>query len=409
MSGHMRRLLLLVSAIVFTDTMFFAAITPLLPTYVDDFGLSKSAAGVLAAAYPAGTFIGALPGGWIAARFGVRRTVQLGLAGLIVSSVAFAFAPSIAVLDIARFVQGVAGAATWAGAIGWLMAAAPSERRGELIGSAMAAAIVGVIFGPVLGGIAVAVGPEAGFSAVAVLGIGLFAWTLTMPAAPLASRTRFRELFAVLGEGRVVTGMWLVTLTGLLFGTLSVLVPLRLDVLGASAAVIAGAFLGAAVLEAIVSPAMGRLSDRRGRVLPIMIGLAAAVVVMLVIPWPQTAWLLVFLVILASPAVGVLWAPSMAMLSDGAESRGIDQAFAFGLVNLAWATGETGGAAGGARLGEVFSDAFAYLLLAALCIVTFVAVRRARTLELVSPRPTASSSHPREPAAASGSGSHAGP
>ena len=51
----MRRLLLLVSAIVLVDTMFYAAITPLLPSYSEDLGLSKSAAGVLTAAYPAGT------------------------------------------------------------------------------------------------------------------------------------------------------------------------------------------------------------------------------------------------------------------------------------------------------------------------------------------------------------------
>ncbi len=49
----MRRLLLLASAIVFVDTAFFAAITPLLPRYVDDLGISKTAAGLLAAAYPA--------------------------------------------------------------------------------------------------------------------------------------------------------------------------------------------------------------------------------------------------------------------------------------------------------------------------------------------------------------------
>ncbi len=40
----MRRLLLLVGAIVFVDTMFFAALTPLLPEYADDLGLSKAGA-----------------------------------------------------------------------------------------------------------------------------------------------------------------------------------------------------------------------------------------------------------------------------------------------------------------------------------------------------------------------------
>ncbi len=45
----MRRLLLLVGAIVLVDTMFFAALTPLLPHYVHALHLSKAGAGVLSA------------------------------------------------------------------------------------------------------------------------------------------------------------------------------------------------------------------------------------------------------------------------------------------------------------------------------------------------------------------------
>jgi MFS family permease len=137
----MRRLLLLACAIVFVDTAFYAAITPLLPHFEDEFGLSKSAAGVLVAAYPAGTLAGAIPGGYLAAKAGVRATVLLGLSLMVVSSIAFAFADSLAVLDSARFVQGVGGAASWAGAMAWVASAAPRDRRGEMIGTAMGAAV----------------------------------------------------------------------------------------------------------------------------------------------------------------------------------------------------------------------------------------------------------------------------
>ena len=174
----LRRLLFLASSIVFLDTVFFAAIVPLLPTYAAEFDLCKTGAGILAAAYPAGTFLGALPGGWLTARIGVRPTVVVGLATLIASSLAFAFANSIVVLDLARFVQGLGGAASWAGAVGWLVGAAPRERRGELIGSAMAAAIVGALGGPVLGAAAVALSPEIVFSGVALAAVGLLAWAL---------------------------------------------------------------------------------------------------------------------------------------------------------------------------------------------------------------------------------------
>ena len=60
----------------------------------------------------------------------------------------------------------------WAAGMAWLVSAAPAERRGELIGSALGAAIVGVLFGPVLGGAATVVGQEVVFSGVSVVAVG---------------------------------------------------------------------------------------------------------------------------------------------------------------------------------------------------------------------------------------------
>jgi MFS family permease len=374
----LRRLLLLASSIVFLDTVFFAAIVPLLPTYAAEFDLTKTGAGVLAAAYPAGTFIGALPGGWLTARIGVRPTVVVGLTTLIAASLAFAFANSILVLDVARFVQGLGGAASWAGAVGWLVAAGPRERRGELLGSAMAAAIVGALGGPVLGAAAVALGPEVVFSAVALAGVGLLVWALSTPAHAPGPPPTLRFVLAAPGEPRIAVAMWLIVMVGLMFGTLDVLAPLRLDELGATAAVIGATFLVAAALEAGESPFIGRLSDRRGRVLPAFVGLAAAGVMVALLPWPGETWLLIAAVLVAAPSIGILWTPSMAMLSDGAEARGLEQGYAVALTNLAWSTGQTLGSAGGARLGEAYGDALPYLTLAGLCLLTLVLLTRPR-------------------------------
>jgi MFS family permease len=374
----MRRLLLLASAVVFVDTAFYAAITPLLPHYVEELGITKSAAGLLSAAYPAGTFLGALPGGWLAARAGVRPTTVLGLSIMAASSVAFAFGESIVVLDAARFIQGIGGAMTWAGALGWLIGEAPSERRGELIGSAMGAAIVGALFGPVLGAVADTVGPQPVFSGVGVVALGLIAWTLSTPARRPAPPPRMATLLEALRDRSVLLGVWLMTVPGLLFGTIAVLAPLRMDELGAGAAVIAGCFLVAAGLEAIVAPVVGRISDRRGRRAPALAGIAAGAVVMALMPWPTAAWQLGALIVLAAPAIGILWSPAIATLSDGAERHGIEQAIAFALVNVAWAFGQTAGSAGSARLADATSDSVPYLLLAAASVLTFAALRRAR-------------------------------
>ena len=378
----MRRLLAFVCLVVFVDTLFYAAITPILPALSEEHGLSKTAAGVLAAAYPAGTFIGALPGGWMAARLGVRPTVLLGLGLLVVASIGFAFADSIVVLDVARFVQGVGGAASWAGALGWLIGAAPRDRRGQYIGTALAAAVAGALFGPVLGAAAGALGQEPVFGAVAVLGLGLMAFSLRMTAQQPEGDSRLRTLIASLGDRRVAAGMWLTTLPGLLFGTLTVLGPLRLDELGAGAAAIAAAFLAAAALEAIAAPLIGRLSDRRGRLVPSVIGVAGGGLMMAVLPWPESAIGLGIVIVFAGPLIGMLYTPAMALLSDGADAAGVAQGFAFALVNLAWATGQTAGAAGSARLADATGDRVPYLVLAVVCGITLTGLVRRRAVRL---------------------------
>ena len=371
----MRKLLLLASIIVLVDTSFYAAITPLLPDLTEQFGLSKTGAGLLAAAYPLGTFAGGLPGGWMAARIGVKPTVIFGLTLMSLTSVVIAFAGSIVVLDIARFVQGFGSAAGWAAVMAWVAGAAPREKRGQMIGSVMGAAIAGALFGPVIGVTADIVGFEVVFCTVGAIGVLLIMWTLRMPAAKPVGNGSLKGLLGSLSNREVRTGLALVTVPGLLFGTMSVLGPLKLDEFGASAAAIGATWLLAAGFEAIVSPLAGKFSDKRGPLAPLMAGLVGGAITFAILPWPGTALGLAIVIVLGSPVIGLLWAPSMAMLSDGAEHVGLEQGLAFGLMNLTWATGQSIGDIGGARLGEAAGDEVAYLLLSALCVASFVILR----------------------------------
>jgi MFS family permease len=106
----MRRVFILVAAVVLVDTAFYAAIVPLLPHYEDELGISQTAAGVLTASYAAGTLVASLPGGLLAARIGVKPTLLSGLALLAGTSLVFGHATDAAVLDMTRFLQGVGGA-----------------------------------------------------------------------------------------------------------------------------------------------------------------------------------------------------------------------------------------------------------------------------------------------------------
>ena len=371
----LRRLVLLVGAIVLVDTMFFAAIVPLLPEYSERLDLSKASAGVLSASYAVGALVGSLPAGWLAARWGVRPTVLLGLAVLGVSSVVFGFADSVALLDVARFAQGAGGGGLWAGGLAWLMAAAPRNRRAELMGSALGAAIFGALLGPALGSAASVLGTEATFSAVGLVAALLAVVTLRTPAPPAGDSHDPRRLAPALRNAFVLGGIWLIIVPSLGFGVLGVLGSLRLDELGASAVAIGAVWLVASSFETVLSPIAGRVADRRGRLWLARFGLAAATVLTILVPLAGVAWLLALLIVATSPSYGTLWVPGMALISDGAERVGLDQGFAFALFNMAWAAAQVAGSAGGAALAQGTSDGVAYGVVAALSLGTLLAIQ----------------------------------
>lgn len=365
-----RRLLLLVCALVLVDTIFFSALTPLLPHYTRVAGLSKAGAGVLVAAYPAGTLVGALPGGVLVSRLGDRRVALLGLAVMSVSTLAFGWTSAAAALDVARFVQGLAGACTWAAGLAWLSAAAPEDRRGELLGIAMGSAVVGALFGPVVGWVADQVGTGPAFSAGAIIGAATMAAAFAVPAPGKPDPQPLREVLPSLRDRRLGTGLWLTALAGIAFGVVDVLAPLRLARLGASGTVIAAAFLCGAAGESALSPVAGRLSDRFGARCPAIVALAAGTAFGVLVWLPtRVPWQFGVLVV-GTPFFGSLFTPAAAMVSESAETLKLNHGIAFALTNLAWAAGQAVSASAGGALAEATSDRVPYLLLAAACLVT---------------------------------------
>jgi MFS family permease len=307
----MRRLLLLVSAIVAADTAFFTALTPLLPHFADKYDLSKAAAGALVATYAAGALLGAVPGGVVTSRLGPKRAVLIGLTLMSISSLGFALAGTIWTLALARFVQGFGSVFSWAGGLAWIVGAAPRDRRGEMLGTAMGAAVFGALMGPVVGALGGLVGVRAAFLAVSGIGVALIAWAAaTQGAEP--ERQRLRDGLRALHGRQIYAGAWLIVLPALLFGVLVVLVPLRLNDFGA------------------------------------------------------------------------FYTPGLALISDGAEEQGVAKGLAFGLMNAGWAVGAILGPAAGGALAAVAGDALPYLLMAVICLATYVATR----VRFPAPAPT---------------------
>ncbi|HYQ77784.1 MAG TPA: MFS transporter [Solirubrobacterales bacterium] len=363
-------MLILASAMIFFDVAFFAAIAPLLPQYVDELGLNKAEAGILSAAYAAGTLLGSLPAGYVASRMGPRRTVIYGLLLLGVSSVVFGFAEEILLLDGARFVQGIAGALIWSGALTWLITTAPEENRGSVIGTALGTAVAGALLGPALGAVAGSVGTGPVFSSVLLITILLSFAASRLPETRAPEEQNLREVLATLVSRPVMEAAAFVAVPSVMFGAIEVLVPLRIDELGGGHGVIAAGFIAGAALEAVLAPLAGRISDRIGRRLPYVSGLAICAAAMIGVAVAASLGGVIGALILTSLGAGLCFAPALTLLSDIAESSRLHQGFAAGLSNMGWASGQVIGAVGGGVVASLTGNVLPSLVISALLLAT---------------------------------------
>ncbi|HYY32555.1 MAG TPA: MFS transporter [Gaiellaceae bacterium] len=367
----MRRLLFLVCLVVFVETMLYSALVPLLPGYAHEFGLSKSAAGLLVGAYAAGAVLGALPGGIVAARYGPRRALLFALVLIGLASLAFGFAGSAWTLGIARLAQGLGGSLAWAAALTWLIVGTPRARRGEMLGTAIGSAIFGALLGPAIGALAHHVGSRPVFVGLAALTVVLGAWALRIPPVE-GEPLRRGVVVRALREPQVLGALWLMTIPALVFGVVGVLVPLALDRAGWSAAAIAIAWIASAAIEMVIAPLIGRVSDRRGRLLPLRVSLGGAVGVLIAFALSDRPAAVVPVLVLSGITFGAFWAPAMALLSDAADRIGLAQGLAFGLMNAAWGAGNALGPPIGGALADAATDAVPYALAALMCAATLV-------------------------------------
>jgi MFS family permease len=371
-----RRLLALSCAIVLVDTIFYAALTPLVPLFEEKFGLSKSAVGILSGAYGAGVLVGSVPGGYLASRSGVRITALVGLILMSVTSVMFALVDTTWLLVAVRFAGGFGSALSWVAAFTWLVDRAPEGRRAEMIGVMVSAAVVGALLGPVLGSVAATVGLLPAFASVAIVGGVIAVWAALEQPPVSSGDISLLPALRTVREPLLLASLWFIGLSPLLFSALAVLVPLDLNRLGWGAAAVGTVFLVSAIFEAFVHPLLGRWSDRSGYRPPVIAGLLTSIGILLLLTWAGDPWVIGLLVVLAAGAFNATLVPGTALFSRGTEKAGMERAVAFAITNFAWASGYAIGAPVGGFLADLRGDALSYLSLTVVCLLTIVLLRR---------------------------------
>ncbi len=362
-------------AVLFLDAALFGALIPLLPAIRDANELGKTETGLLFGAYAVGALAGGIPAGLLARRVGARRAVVGGLVVLAASTVAFALLESPAALGAARFVQGLSSIVTWSAILGWIAAATPRERRGQALGLAFGVAVFGFITGPALGSLARETSVDGVFLGLGAIAACLAVVVLALPRPPAEAQTPGAARRA-LSDPRFLAGLWLNLLPALFFGLLDVLATLDLDAGGFGSVAVAGVFVAGGAVEVVFNPFLGRLSDRRGRLLPVRYALGASIGVTSGLAVTSDPWAVATLVIVSSLSVGGFYTPGLALIADRAEAAGLSQSLGFGLSNTVWAVGASLGPMAGAALADASGDAVPYGLCGLLCAGTLVVVSR---------------------------------
>ena len=338
---------LLVTALAFhVDTLLYYLLVPLLPRYARDLDLNPMQVGILFGSYAVALLLATFPVAVLTDRHGRKATMLWGLGGLAVTTLVFAVTKHYWLLVLARSLQGMAGAATWLPGMALLADHFPSKSRGRAMGTAFAAANLGVLLGPPLSGfLDQRLGPSAPFllgAALVLLDAAGRAFLLPGSEPDRGPRLPFRQLLANpvirLFAGAMALGS---ALWALLESTLPLDMDHRLQL---SPFEIGLCFAAAALAHTVTAPLIGRLSDRIGRMKVVRVGLGLALILLPLPALAPKAWMVVAVMMGLGSAASFIMSPCSPALADQVEQQGSQSfASAFSILNLSYSVGLTVG------------------------------------------------------------------
>ena len=148
----MTRPLLIIFLTIFVNLVGFGIIIPLLPFYAETFGASPVIVGLLFAVFSLCQLVAAPVLGDASDRYGRRPVLIFSLAGTVVSFVLLALAHSLAMLFVARIIDGLSGG-NISTARAYVADITEPQDRARAYGLIGAAFGLGFILGPALSGV----------------------------------------------------------------------------------------------------------------------------------------------------------------------------------------------------------------------------------------------------------------
>ncbi len=131
----------------------FGIVTPIFPFYIIELGATALDLGILAASFAFARILLAGPLGGLSDRIGRKPVLMYALFGFAAANVAYAFAPNIIVMIIARAIEGAVSAGFYPAANAFVSDMTTIQNRGTAMGYLSTGNMVGFIVGPTVGGV----------------------------------------------------------------------------------------------------------------------------------------------------------------------------------------------------------------------------------------------------------------
>lgn len=329
------------------DMLGFAMVLPILPFYAQDLGASPLAIGLIISSYSIAQLISAPFWGRVSDRYGRRPALLIGLGASAVAYVVFAFAGSLWLLFLSRFVQGAGGGTTGV-AQAYVTDTVKASERAKALGWLSAATSAGIAIGPIISSYSAHLGQQwPGLIAAAICLVNFgFAWgwlpethteAIRAVAKPNKRPVWQGALDVARHPSRPVSRMvWIYAVGMLAFSFLTAILPIWLGAeMGVTETSIGWVFTYIAGLSFLIRVvALGPIVKRFGELGTIRLGCIALIVGFVLYPF-QHSWPMLLVVMAFVPLGAALIFPSTTSLMSRfspkesvGETMGVAQMFA---------------------------------------------------------------------------------
>lgn len=366
----------LVISVLFIDMLLYSLIIPVIPYFTEKFQPSSTMLGILFSSYAVALLLTTPFFGPLSDRIGRRKPLLFGLAGLAISTLLFAFADTMITLIAARFIQGIAAAATWSAALALLADLFPARSRGTVMGIALTGISTGSLLGAPLGGwLLEAGGYMTPFLFATVLTvINIFMILLLLSEAP---RTKQEESgsFAILRNRSVLFVAAVVLIAESAMCLLEPTLPVFFsDHLTASPLMIGLLFGLMTLAYGMMAPISGSLSNRLNPNILMLGGLVCLTVTMPLVVMSQAIWQVAGAMILVGASIGLSLSPTLSSLASIVDNEGSGSyGAAYALFNMFHAVGMIIGPLIGGVLTDVMPIPSA-IIAVSIVILVFIGV-----------------------------------